>query len=300
MKKVPTIGAPVLYAYGRASTDQQQITLGAQEHACRANHQLRHDVGENWVWGGWFPDASVTAKIGFKERPMGEWILRHAKAGDMILVAKFDRIFRSIGDASETIDMLEERDIKINALDVQMDTRTAMGRMYIHFLAMLKQYERETISERTRDAQRHKKRIGSPVSQVSPIGWKITGRKRNARYIPDHENRRWGYEVVRRHEEEGKSFKRIATELYKEGDMRPTWKEISYLREVRLLFCACKLEWQKIFRPLIPSTSDLKQYLADHDGRPPLLEGLLERDCPLNSVPPKPRREPVSFEPADP
>lgn len=300
MRKVENDGTIQVYAYGRASTDKQKITLAAQEHVCRTHIKLKQEQGCNYVCAGWYPDSAVTSKIPFKERPMGEFLLHQCQPGDIILVSNFDRIFRGVIDAATTTALLEELKIDLVLLDFGLDTTTPTGRLFSNMMAAMKQYEREIIAERTSNAQLQNKRDGKPVCQKAPIGWKVVGRKEKVKYVPDMDERAWGYEIVRRHDEEGKTLKRIALELATSGKMLPGWKAVSYIREVRLFFVSCKLEWQKLFRRELPGSIPLKLYLADHAGRPPHLEGADTLDHPLHTYPPKPHPEPISYEPADP
>ena len=92
-------------------------------------------------------------------------------AGDVqgMLVAKLDRLTRSVRDLGNLIaDYFASRFQLLSVAD-SIDTRTAAGRLVLNVLASVGQREREVISERTKDALQVLKSRGvklgrSPVS----------------------------------------------------------------------------------------------------------------------------------------
>lgn len=60
------------------------------------------------------------------------------------------RLGRSLADALRTVQALADRGIGLQALDVDLDTSTASGRLMLNMLLMLAEWERGLLRERTR------------------------------------------------------------------------------------------------------------------------------------------------------
>lgn len=95
---------------------------------------------------------------------------------DGVLVAKLDRLTRSVADMAQLIaDHFSERAGKqLLSVADQIDTRTAAGRLVLNILTSVGQWERETIAERTTDALAHKRR-DQIVYSPTPLGYRRVG-----------------------------------------------------------------------------------------------------------------------------
>lgn len=82
--------------------------------------------------------------------------------GDTLVVARLDRLGRSVPHLVATVHDLAERGIGFRSLAESIDTTSAAGRLVLHIFAFLADFERELIRERTRDALAAKKRRGEP------------------------------------------------------------------------------------------------------------------------------------------
>lgn len=98
------------------------------------------------------------------DRPQFQKMVDELESGDVLIVAKMDRLGRSLIDLVKIVHELDERGIQFKALDkADMDTTTAGGRMVFNIFAALAEYERELIVERTRvglDAAKARGRVG--------------------------------------------------------------------------------------------------------------------------------------------
>ena len=74
-----------------------------------------------------------------------------SKQVDVIATYKIDRISRSLPDFTGFMATLERLGVGFVSTTQSFDTRTSMGRLTLNILASFSQFERETISERTRD-----------------------------------------------------------------------------------------------------------------------------------------------------
>ncbi len=93
--------------------------------------------------------------------------LASRRAVDVVLVWKLDRAFRSVLDATSTLQRLRGWKVGLRSLTEEyVDTTTAAGELVFHILAAVAQMERSNISERTKAglerARRRGKTLGRP------------------------------------------------------------------------------------------------------------------------------------------
>lgn len=145
--------------YVRVSTQEQAtdgVSLDAQRDRLRAYCKLN---GIRLI--------DIKADEGYSgstlERPGLQAALQMLRRGraNTLLVAKLDRLSRSLRDVCTLVDELfsDERN-HLLSLCGMVNTHTAAGRMVLMNLANFCQFERELISERTRDALQHMKAQG--------------------------------------------------------------------------------------------------------------------------------------------
>jgi DNA invertase Pin-like site-specific DNA recombinase len=198
-------GDKLFFSYTRVSTEEQaekRNGLEAQRATIDAEAERRGWAVEHYT------DAGVTGKvIGPKLREVLE--LLAFGQGDGLVVAKLDRLSRSIVNAASIIAAAQAQGWSLVVLDLGVDLTTAAGRMVAMNLVNFAQYERELISERTKAGLAAKRARGERL-----------GRPRLAK--PG---------VVRRivlDRNAGLSFAKIATALEAEGILspagRPTWQ----------------------------------------------------------------------------
>jgi DNA invertase Pin-like site-specific DNA recombinase len=88
------------------------------------------------------------------ERALGE-----LRAGDTLVVWKFDRLGRSLQHLIEIVTVLGTRGVELWSVTEKIDTHTPMGRMMFAIMGALAQFERDLISERTKlSAMRRKQK----------------------------------------------------------------------------------------------------------------------------------------------
>jgi site-specific DNA recombinase len=87
---------------------------------------------------------------------------------DVVVIYKLDRLTRKVRDLGYLIDLFEKCGVAFSSVTDNFDTTTASGKLILNILGSVAQWERDIISERTRDALAHKKdqrEIYSPVPQ---------------------------------------------------------------------------------------------------------------------------------------
>jgi len=99
-------------------------------------------------------------------RPVYDKALKRLKAGDMLVVWDLDRAFRSVVDALTEAEKLRGRGIHFQIANLNIDTTTPAGIFVYTMLSALAEFERRTLSQRTKEglaaARKRGKRIGRP------------------------------------------------------------------------------------------------------------------------------------------
>lgn len=293
-----------MYAYGRASTDKQQITLGAQKQICDSYYKLRLASGDSFEWGGWHPDAAVSSTLHFQQRPMGERLMNVMRKGDVLVVSNFDRIFRSVIDCHNCLEAFGERDIKLMILDMDVRTDTPLGACFMKIVAVLKELERGDISRRTRAALQFKKSKGGCVNGKTPIGWKKVGMKRESHVSPYDEERHFCYDIIDLYENHGVPVNKMRDALrakHKNSTAVCNWlgEGKGHTRMIRC-YVAAKCGFPLVTTMELPGIFELNRYMRQHAGLPPrLVPGSYKKGL-LHTVPPLSRRDSQPLVPSDP
>jgi DNA invertase Pin-like site-specific DNA recombinase len=89
--------------------------------------------------------------------------------GDGLVVAKLDRLSRSIINAANIIEAAHAQEWALVMLDVGVDLTTAAGRAFAHTLMVFAQFERELISERTKAGLAAKKARGERIGRPKAV-----------------------------------------------------------------------------------------------------------------------------------
>ena len=193
--------------YVRVSTDKQAdrgVSLEAQVEKIRAMATV-HDVELLDV----IVDAGESAKD--LDRPGMVRILEmvQSRAVGMVIVAKLDRLTRSVKDLAVLLEQFQRRGVSLVSVAESLDTGSASGRLVLNIMVSVSQWEREAIGERTRDAMRHKKSKLEFVGNA-PYGFRQAADKRHVEPEPGEQAI---LERIHRLRNGGKSLRKIADQL---------------------------------------------------------------------------------------
>lgn len=165
--------------YLRVSTDDQATSIEAQRAACTriAAHHGYEIVGE-------YLDENVSGAIAIDRRPELKRALADLASdkADRLIVSKLDRLARNVRVALEIEEdyaMRQGWGIVLGDLDI--DTSTAAGKLQLSMFASVAKFERDRISERTREALAVKRaqgvRLGRPSALPSAIVERIVSER---------------------------------------------------------------------------------------------------------------------------
>ena len=283
---------PRMFAYGRASTLRQQITLSAQEHLCKCHFERENAVEKKYDWGGWYPDAAVSGKHPLFQRPMGEQLFLEARKGDVIIASNFDRFFRSVADADDTLNTFRQKGVGLVFLDVPIPTNTELGHLLLLMIAAVKRMEANITAERTSEGLQEKIRQCQPVGRHAPIGWKKMGERRDSKFAPDDEERDHARWVERLKDENPEIGFRTISRLWKKRQLTPDLPndERNCVYALSQQYVAAKCCFPLVYRKDLPGITALWTYVKEHDGRPPRLEPGAVREDRLHTLPPMEHR----------
>lgn len=155
--------------YVRASTEDQMITIDAQEAKIRT-----YAVAMDWFLAEVVRDPGCSAKS--LERPGIGNILEAVRCGEVerIIVSRLDRLTRSTRDLADLLDLFSKNDVALVSIGETLDTSSAAGRMVVNMLGVVGQWEREAIAERTATALAYKRKNRVAYGKT-PFGYRRAG-----------------------------------------------------------------------------------------------------------------------------
>lgn len=186
---------PRAIGYLRVSTDEQVgsgLGLAAQRAALVAEAERR----------GW--TLELVEEDGRSGKDLNRPVLAAAldrldrHEADVLVVAKLDRLSRSVHDFSGLLLRAQRCGWSIVLLDLGIDTTTPTGELMGNIVASTAQYERRLIGQRTRDALAAKKAAGVRLGRPQTLSGDVVAR------------------IVAAHRD-GKSLRRIGAELEADG-----------------------------------------------------------------------------------
>jgi site-specific DNA recombinase len=197
--------------YNRVSTSGQAIdgvSLDAQEARARS-----WATANGYVVVGVFTDAGVSGKRAENRAELQRALTAVCAAKGALVVYSLSRLARSTKDAIAIAERLEKAGADLVSLTERIDTTTAAGKMVFRMLAVLAEFERDLVSERTSAALQHKKSLGERVGQV-PFGYQLAGDGVHLEQLAEEQATLRDFATMRA---AGWSWERIARELNRRG-----------------------------------------------------------------------------------
>lgn len=160
----------MIIGYARVSTGDQN--LEAQTDALTA-------AGAERI----FADKISGSK---RDRPELTKMLDQLRPGDVVVVAKYDRLARSLRNLLDLVEAIKDRGAGFRSLAEDIDTTTPAGRLIFHVFASIAQFERERIVERTKEGLQAAKARGRVGGRPPAL---TTAQKAEVRRMRDDEQR---------------------------------------------------------------------------------------------------------------
>lgn len=213
--------------YTRKSTnqglDQEFTSLDAQREACL--NYIASQKSEGWTAlpevydDGGFTGANI-------DRPCLQKLLSEIKEGrvDCVVVYKVDRLSRSLLDFSKLLEFFDKNNVVFVSITQAFNTCTSMGKLTLNILLSFAQFEREIISERTRDKMSAARKKGRWIGGKPVLGYDYD--RVNKRLVPNPEEVKTVRRIFELYLKE-KSLLKAATTLTKEGCKSKSYKTLS-------------------------------------------------------------------------
>lgn len=197
-------------AYIRVSTESQ-VNDGVSLDAQRAKIEAWCLVND-FQMGQVFVDAGVSGKRA-DNRPQLQAALDAVCAdGGVLVVYSLSRLARSTKDTISISERLDKAGADLVSLSEKLDTTSAAGKMVFRMLAVLAEFERDQVSERTCSAMAHKKSKGERVGKI-PFGFTLAG---DGIALVENADELRAVELIRSLKAQGYSLRAIASELDKQ------------------------------------------------------------------------------------
>jgi site-specific DNA recombinase len=166
--------------YTRKSTEegleQELNSLDAQREAGEAYVASQRQEGWSCLPQR-YDDGGFTG--GNMDRPALRQLMADIEAGkvDCVVVYKVDRLSRSLLDFARMMETFDKRKVSFVSVTQQFNTATSMGRLVLNVLLSFAQFEREIISERTRDKVAATRRKGMWTGGHPILGFDVDPQK---------------------------------------------------------------------------------------------------------------------------
>ena len=152
----------MLIGYARTSTAEQQAGLEAQGRDLKA-------AGVEKLF------SEQTSAVG--PRKDLEAALDYLREDDVLVVAKLDRLARSVADLCAIVEKIERKGASLRILAMNLDTATPTGRLMVNVIGSVAQFEREIMLERQREG------VAKAKAEGRYKGRKPTARAKSAEII---------------------------------------------------------------------------------------------------------------------
>ncbi len=200
-----------IVGYVRVSTDKQAergVSLEAQAEKIRAMAVVHSAELTDII-----VDGGESAKS--LQRPGMTRLLAMVDARQVqtVIVAKLDRLTRSVKDLCELLERFERRGVALISVAESLDTGSAAGRLVLNIMTAVSQWEREAIGERTRDAMSHKRSQGERVGNIQ-FGYRLCG---DGKHVEPDPAEQAVLSEIRRLRQSGKTLRGIAAALNHRG-----------------------------------------------------------------------------------
>ena len=204
---------PRAIAYLRVSTEQQAdsgLGLEAQQASVTAAAaRLKLALAQTFV------DAGTSGSLVMEDRPVLMDAVAALKRGDVLLVAKRDRLGRDVIAVAMIERLVSKRGARIvSAAGEGTDSDDPSAVLMRRLIDSFAEYERLIISARTRAALDAKRRKGERVSGIVPFGYRLASDGRTLQ-ADEHEARVAG--LIADLRTQGLSMPAIADELNRRG-----------------------------------------------------------------------------------
>ncbi len=165
-------GTKAAVGYVRVSTERQAsegVSLEAQEARLRA-----WAAAQGMELGSVHVDAGLSGGKAWNRPGLQAALSEACRRRAPLVVYSLSRMARSTKDALAIAERLDKAGADLVSLSESIDTTSAAGKMVFRMLAVLAEFERDLVSERTTSALAFKRRQGERISGKIPYGYRLS------------------------------------------------------------------------------------------------------------------------------
>lgn len=162
---------------------------------------------------GVFMDAGLSGSRADNRPELQAALNAVAECKGVLVVYSLSRLARSTKDTIAISDRINKAGADLVSLSEKIDTTTAAGKMVFQMLAVLAEFERNQVSERTTAAMAHMREQGRFLGQV-PYGYDLAANGETLAVNPEEQGIIQHIQELRR---TGRSLRAIAQELEQRG-----------------------------------------------------------------------------------
>ena len=119
-------------------------------------------------------EEGVSGSVPVQDRPVGGKLFDSLVAGDVVIAAKLDRLFRSALDALTVVEDLKSRGVRLHLLDLGGDIAgNGLSKLFLTIAAAFAEAERDRIRERVTQVKRDQKARGRYLGGATPFGYHV-------------------------------------------------------------------------------------------------------------------------------
>jgi DNA invertase Pin-like site-specific DNA recombinase len=112
--------------------------------------------------------------VPLSDRAEGTALLAALKAGDVLITAKLDRMFRSALDALDVLAKLKVRGVSLHMVDLGGDvTGNGISKLVFTILSAVAEAERDRIRERVTQVKRDQRQRNRYLGGIVPFGFRV-------------------------------------------------------------------------------------------------------------------------------
>jgi DNA invertase Pin-like site-specific DNA recombinase len=156
-----------------------------------------------------YEDAGISGKSAHNRPALVAALDDVCRRHGVLVTYSLSRLARSTKDTIAISERLERANADLVSLSEKIDTTSAAGKMLFRMLAVLAEFERDVISERTKTAMASKKSRGERCGQLQ-FGYRLSS---DGMTLERDENEQRIIELIRELRDRGQTYKQIAIEL---------------------------------------------------------------------------------------
>lgn len=203
-----------VFGYSRVSTTKQAddgISIDVQEDQIRSYAKLNKLNVDLWI-----RDKGVSGSVELGERKQGKILLQKLNAGDVVICAKLDRMFRSARDALNMLEELKSKGVALHFIDLGGSVSNGIGQLVFTILSAVAEQERTRIRERISEAKYRLRKEGKYQGGKVAFGYK---KDRKGNLLKD-EHQQKCIVAMKRKQDEGWSLRKISEYVKDEWQLK--------------------------------------------------------------------------------